>query len=204
MRGAILHGYPFWLLRGSDLVSTRLFSKRIGPGCTFFSRKPSNKWFSSNFDPYPAGLHPGFSNEAMWWSCPMALCGCTTSEAPDGSLMATKTSKNQGVQKWPEYAPVILQIIHSILLYIYMDISWYMIYQYMHIQFYLAFPLRRPWWFAQWGHPDADWPEMPRDGRWTPLEAPYEFGTTSQGGLNGRNLGKLATTWRTRGSRPTR
>lgn len=128
MRGAILHGYPFWLLRGSDLVSTRLFSKRIGPGCTFFSRKPSNKWFSSNFDPYPAGLHPGFSNEAMWWSCPMALCGCTTSEAPDGSLMATKTSKNQGVQKWPEYAPVILQIIHSILLYIYIWIYhdiWY-------------------------------------------------------------------------------
>lgn len=96
----------------------------------FFQENHPNKWFSTNFDPYPAGLHPGFSNEAMWWSCPMAPCGCTTSEAPDGSLMATKTSKNQGVQKWPEDAPVILQnyIQYIIILYTYICIYiwiWY-------------------------------------------------------------------------------
>lgn len=121
----------FW-----EVVSTRLFFLKDRARVHIFSRKPSNKWFSSNFDPYPAGLHPGFSNEAMWWSCPMALCGCTTSEAPDGSLMATKTSSK--VFKWPEYAPVILQIIYSILIYIY---GYIMIYQYMHIEFYLSFPL---------------------------------------------------------------
>lgn len=124
----------FW-----EVMSTRLFFlKDRARVHIFFTKTIQQVGFQAILILTLLGCTQGRSNEAMWWSCPMALCGCTTSEAPDGSLMATKTSSKvsksdrnmlQSYSKW-----------YTVYYYIYIY-GYIMIYQYMHIEFYLSFPL---------------------------------------------------------------
>lgn len=200
----------FW-----EVMSTRLFFlKDRARVHIFFTKTIQQVGFQAILILTLLGCTQGRSNEAMWWSCPMALCGCTTSEAPDGSLMATKTSSKvsksdrnmlQSYSKW-------YTVYYYIYIWIYHDIS---IYAYRILPF-IPTDLHRRLGGGLDGLPNEGiqmqiglkcpgtdvglrW-----DAAWSSPSHSACVTATSQDGLNGRNLGKLATTWRTRGSRPTR